>query len=270
MMKALAIIFFVSLANSCLAFMADFEDIPLSTKFGVGTMFTSGDLQFRTGAFDPSSTVFIGAQNYAKGSGHEAFMGAEVGVELNLPASVSGVSFLYGEYNPFSNLLINGASLSGGKNIGTSNGLVVGGVSIAATSNNVTGGKYGVVTLTGPINSLVILGTELAIDNLSVTAPFSPDFDWNRVVDGNDFLLWQRGLGSSNAAPRQGDADGNRLVNSADLAQWKSRIGKAPAQTIPEPTAEIASVIAMLAAAIAGRRSRTPSATTCVSSDARR
>jgi hypothetical protein len=57
------------------------------------------------------------------------------------------------------------------------------------------------------------------------------DFDVNAVVDGNDFLVWQRNFG----VPETGyDAD--------DLADWKSAYGNAPPataviQAIPEPSA---------------------------------
>ena len=57
------------------------------------------------------------------------------------------------------------------------------------------------------------------------------DFDVNAVVDGNDFLVWQRNFG----VPESGyDAD--------DLEDWKSAYGNAPpatavAQAVPEPGA---------------------------------
>jgi RHS repeat-associated protein len=52
------------------------------------------------------------------------------------------------------------------------------------------------------------------------------DYDRNLFVDGADFLLWQRQLGSS-AAPAGTGADGNASgsVEANDLALWKSNYG---------------------------------------------
>jgi hypothetical protein len=64
------------------------------------------------------------------------------------------------------------------------------------------------------------------------------DFDNNGVVDGADFLRWQRGFGTS-GTNAQGDADGNGVINAADLVIWKASYGGAPAAAavgaVPEP-----------------------------------
>jgi hypothetical protein len=56
------------------------------------------------------------------------------------------------------------------------------------------------------------------------------DYDGNDVVDGNDFLLWQRGLGSA-AAPVGSGADGNRdgIVDAYDLGVWRANSGRVAA-----------------------------------------
>jgi hypothetical protein len=74
-----------------------------------------------------------------------------------------------------------------------------------------------------------------------VTAPITDaDFDNNGIVDGKDFLAWQRGFGiNSGATNAQGDADQNGKVDAADLALWKSHFGLASAApatgAVPEP-----------------------------------
>jgi hypothetical protein len=67
------------------------------------------------------------------------------------------------------------------------------------------------------------------------------DFDVNAVVDGNDFLVWQRSFG----VPETG-------YDSDDLADWKSAYGNPPpatavAQAVPEPGA-----LGLLAAGVGG------------------
>lgn len=62
------------------------------------------------------------------------------------------------------------------------------------------------------------------------------DFDVNGVVDGNDFLVWQRSFVSSTGSPPEEGYD------EADLADWKSAYGGglaavAAVQAVPEPGA---------------------------------
>jgi hypothetical protein len=64
------------------------------------------------------------------------------------------------------------------------------------------------------------------------------DFNDDDIVDGADFLLWQRNFGGDGGLP-QGDADGNGQINAADLTIWKSQFGTSPAvaavAAVPEP-----------------------------------
>jgi hypothetical protein len=64
-----------------------------------------------------------------------------------------------------------------------------------------------------------------------VSPPMPGDFDDNHLVDGHDFLVWQRGLGTAapNATTTHGDADGDRDVDGSDLAIWAANFGEAPA-----------------------------------------
>lgn len=55
----------------------------------------------------------------------------------------------------------------------------------------------------------------------------SGDFDGNNVVDGNDFLMWQRGLGrTTGAAKYDGDGDGDGDVDASDLGYWTHSFGQ--------------------------------------------
>jgi cytochrome c len=50
----------------------------------------------------------------------------------------------------------------------------------------------------------------------------SADFDEDGSTNGNDFLLWQRGLGLPGGATRiDGDANVDGRVNAADLTEWR-------------------------------------------------
>jgi hypothetical protein len=82
------------------------------------------------------------------------------------------------------------------------------------------------------------------IDNVRVEAIAGPannaDFNNDNVVDGADFLIWQKGLGlSGQTGKTNGNANGDQVVDAADLAAWASKFGGAPAvgaaAAVPEP-----------------------------------
>ena len=85
------------------------------------------------------------------------------------------------------------------------------------------------------------------------------DFNLDRVVDGADFLIWQRGLGTSGARFDQGDASLNGIVAADDLTVWRNSFGTigpiatATAAVIPEPTA---AALTCIAAAVALTQTR--------------
>jgi serralysin len=87
---------------------------------------------------------------------------------------------------------------------------------------------------------------------LSVTSTGIPgDFDHNGLVDGADFLLWQRSDGAA-GSNLVADGNGDGTVNAADLALWQSHFGQGSAisgsvHAVPEPAS-----IRLLAAVTAG------------------
>lgn len=55
--------------------------------------------------------------------------------------------------------------------------------------------------------------------------PTSADFNGNALVDGADFLAWQRGFGTANAEPVDGDGDFDGDVDNVDLSIWNFEYG---------------------------------------------
>jgi hypothetical protein len=83
------------------------------------------------------------------------------------------------------------------------------------------------------------------------------DFDQNGIVDGADFLRWQRGQGGAGSLAT-GDANGDLQVNGVDLDAWKAQFGAPPAAAaaaaVPEPSAALLAVGTALAGATMRRR----------------
>jgi hypothetical protein len=79
------------------------------------------------------------------------------------------------------------------------------------------------------------------------------DFDNDGDVDGNDFLVWQRGIGGA-GSNMTGDADGDGAVDGDDLAIWRDQFGTPEVLAIPEPAGGLALVSAAIGLAALRRR----------------
>jgi len=92
------------------------------------------------------------------------------------------------------------------------------------------------------------------------------DFNLDRVVDGADFLIWQRGLGAAGARFDQGDATLSGVVAADDLAIWRggfdavSLVGAAAVAAVPEPGAAKLLAVGILATLTRIRQGCTQSA----------
>ncbi|HYO25666.1 MAG TPA: DNRLRE domain-containing protein, partial [Lacipirellulaceae bacterium] len=83
-------------------------------------------------------------------------------------------------------------------------------------------------------------------------ATLAGDYDGNGRVDGNDFVAWQRSLGTP-AVPSGSGADGNNSgsVDAPDLDVWSTNFGlPAVAAAVPAQVAVAASVTAAVDAAV--------------------
>jgi len=69
-------------------------------------------------------------------------------------------------------------------------------------------------------------GVWSALSEITYDAYVAGDYDSDGLATGNDFLAWQRQLGSA-ASPNGSGADGNRdgLVDADDLASWRTSLG---------------------------------------------
>lgn len=82
------------------------------------------------------------------------------------------------------------------------------------------------------------------------------DFNGDGVVDGADFLAWQRGAGGA-ASLANGDANADGVVDAVDLGIWSEQFGSGAGAitAVPEPAVACLAAIAFIAVA-ASRSSR--------------
>ncbi len=88
---------------------------------------------------------------------------------------------------------------------------------------------------------------------IEVTPDPSADFDGDGDIDGQDFLVWQRGFGlEAQADNTLGDADFSGVVDADDLAVWQEQYGvpELLATVIPEPTSWMLISAALLAVSL--------------------
>jgi hypothetical protein len=124
-----------------------------------------------------------------------------------------------------------------------------------------------IVNPTTPVNLFSIAGPNspqvgsLQGGTLTIAGASNADFDGNGLVDGRDFLAWQRGFGVQTGATHQnGDANGDGAVAQNDLTAWRGQYGQhlgIPATVgVPEPGAVMAAIMCMLTYTAAIGRSR--------------
>ena len=93
----------------------------------------------------------------------------------------------------------------------------------------------------------------IVYDALKLEIDLMGDFDGDDDVDGNDFLLLQRGMGMlAGAQLGDGDADFDGDVDYNDLAIWQQTfssmaepMGAASAHAVPEPTSLVVALLAI-------------------------
>jgi hypothetical protein len=124
-----------------------------------------------------------------------------------------------------------------------------------ANANEVGQVKFGAIE--GNVATIYAMSSNNGIEAFTLTldaiVPPAADADFNGdlVVDGTDFLIWQRGFGLSAQVDKStGDADGDGNVNDADLMIWSTQFGTTitpPAiGAVPEPA-----TLALTAAGVA-------------------
>ncbi len=96
------------------------------------------------------------------------------------------------------------------------------------------------------------------VSDVATLGANSADFDGDGDIDGTDFLIWQRGLGSVGQVDNSnGDANLSGTVDAADLAIWETQYGNPPplaaSVAVPVPTSALLLFTALATIAIVRR-----------------
>ena len=87
------------------------------------------------------------------------------------------------------------------------------------------------------------------------------DFDKDGDVDGDDFLIWQGGFGTTSGAMQaDGDSDGDGDVDGHDFLTWQSEFGSGTgggsSGAVPEPSSALLLILALSGAVLASTKAR--------------
>jgi hypothetical protein len=148
---------------------------------------------------------------------------------------------------------------------------------IADPANPVRTGSYDAFTGTstnynGNWGNFVQLNSEGILQNVFLSdrtkglivvdvsaAASTGDFNDDNVVDGADFLAWQRNVGvASNATLAMGDGNRDKKVGAPDLTVWKFQFGEDGSHhavaAVPEASSLLLAAVGLLAGGISLRR----------------
>lgn len=130
---------------------------------------------------------------------------------------------------------------------------------LSITANGFTDIRFGMLSAVGS-SPTVTAFDNIKLELVTVAGPASnADFNGDNIVDGADFLIWQRGFGAAGTLAT-GDANSDTLVNDADLAIFKTQFGTDPTPVVgavaavPEPTTIALAGVAVLGTLASARR----------------
>lgn len=123
-------------------------------------------------------------------------------------------------------------------------------------------GSFGATLVPGDEGGIPLhLGGDVGSPGSFLSAGVSSDtadFDSDGDVDGRDFLIWQRGLGTGTTRA-QGDANNSGSVDAADLSIWQDQYGShqpgfLAVVGVPEPAAGLLTVLVCICGISRGNR----------------
>ncbi|BBO34415.1 hypothetical protein [Lacipirellula parvula] len=82
--------------------------------------------------------------------------------------------------------------------------------------------------ITTAANRANVMDRVLDYFGVSAIAPANADFNGDGIVDGADFLAWQRNFGATVPPRTSGDANGDGAVDGDDLNVWRDQFGSPP------------------------------------------
>lgn len=149
----------------------DFGDLSLGASYGVGGSFTTSGVVItgqeffrRAGGSTTTGSVEVGNGGRADGAGNELALD-NINLSFDFGIDLYSLAMQYGEFGGNLNIEING-SFENFDDFADIDGWTIGGASVFTLDSGPAGNSSGALFVMGTINSFVIGGQELCIDNV--------------------------------------------------------------------------------------------------------
>jgi hypothetical protein len=225
--------------------VANFNALMAGTSYAAPALFSDGGLDFDvlSGLRNVNVLAVNGQVNPSFNGNYLELKSSDL-LNVNLPTGASQIQLDFIQ-NSSAALVVNGGWLDLSQIPTTVNGVTV--VHLLPTKSN-----WGSITASGTINSFLVVGTDLLIDNMNVTqlAGLPGDYNKNHIVDAGDYAVWRKTLNTPSG-----------------FRSWRKSFGatgsagtSAFASGVPEPSALALLLAGMQCFAIQRRRKEMRSA----------
>lgn len=241
-----AVVFILTAWTSAFAVSADFNSLPAGTHYSAGALFSNGGLDFDVvygvGTVDVASATGLANPSFA---GNYLNLSSSEYLNVNLPTRASQIGFDFIMNNPAVALDVNGALVNYAQIPTTVNGVTI------AQTLGAKSASWGSIVASGNITTFLVIGSQLEVDNVSVTPlpGVAGDYNRNNTVDAGDYGVWRKAIGTASAYRTWRANFGRVGVGSGDS-------GGISAGNVPEPSTLASVLLGLLFLAAAPERRR--------------
>lgn len=228
--RLFAAIFVAAFCAQAQGNVANFNTLTAGTSYTPPALFSNGGLDFDVlSGLKNVNVLAVNGQVNPSFNGNYLELKSSDLLNVNLPTGASQIQFDFIQNSALA-LVVNGGWIDASQIPGMVNGVTV--THFLPIKSN-----WGSITASGTINSFLLVGTELLIDNMNVTqlAGLPGDYNKNHIVDAGDYAVWRKTLNTPSGFRSWRESFGaTGSAGTSDLASG-----------VPEPSALVLLLVGM-------------------------